>query len=232
MKFIKNYLSLLKKKLISKKFSYSFGGCDLLINYIFKNKSKGFYVDIGCQNPIDNNNTYLLFKRGWSGINIDLDQKNIDLFNLSRPNDINLCLAVSSSAEIKNLYFYHEGSAVNSLSNELSNYKKDNPSNKKIKTVILNDVLEKNNVKIIDYLNIDVEGHELDVLEGFNIEKYKPKVVSIEYLDFSLKKLEFKNNNIKNVLKSDIYQYFVNNNYSFVSWNHADLIFVSNEIRD
>ena len=93
-------------------------------------------------------------------------------------------------------------------------------------------MLEKNNVKIIDYLNIDVEGHELDVLEGFNIEKYKPKVVSIEYLDFSLKKLEFKNNNIKNVLKSDIYQYFVNNNYSFVSWNHADLIFVSNEIRD
>jgi len=59
MNFI-NYLSLLKKKLRSKKESYSFGTVDLLINYFFKNKFNGFYVDVGCQNPISNNNTYLL----------------------------------------------------------------------------------------------------------------------------------------------------------------------------
>ena len=114
----------------------------------------------------------------------------------------------------------------------MSNYKKDAPTIKKIKTVILDNVLDKNNIKTIDYLNIDVEGHELEVLKGFNIEKYNPKVISIEYLDLSLKKLEFKNNNIKNLLNSDIYDYFVNKNYSFVNWNHSDLIFVSNDFRD
>tara|TARA_Y100000768_G_C23785274_1_gene589981 strand:+ start:90 stop:788 length:699 start_codon:yes stop_codon:yes gene_type:complete len=232
MKFLKHYLSLLKKKFLNKKISYSFGGCDLLINYIFKNQSKGFYIDIGCQNPIANSNTYLLHKKGWTGMNIDLDQKNIDLFNLSRPNDINLCLALSSSNEIKNLYFYHEGSAVNSLSHELPNYKNDSPTIKKIKTHIFNNVLEQYNIKTIDYLNIDVEGHELEVLKGFNIKKYNPKVISIEYLDLSLKKLEFKNNKIENVLNSDIYKYFINHNYSFVSWSHSDLIFISNDFRD
>ena len=48
-------------------------GLDLIINAIFKNKKKGTYIDIGCHHPLINNNTYILHKRGWSGINIDLD---------------------------------------------------------------------------------------------------------------------------------------------------------------
>ena len=55
-------------------------------------------------------------------------------------------------------------------------------------------------------MNIDVEGHEDQVLKGFDLEKYKPSVVSIEYLDLKMKKLEFKNNDIKNVLNSNLYK--------------------------
>ena len=58
-----NYLSLLKKKFNNRKESYSFGTVDILINYFYKNKLNGFYVDVGCQNPISNNNTYLLHKK-------------------------------------------------------------------------------------------------------------------------------------------------------------------------
>ena len=72
MKVIK-YLSIFLKSLTHKKISYSYGGIDSLINNIFKNNNKGFYVDIGCGHPIKNNNTYLLNKKGWYGINIDLD---------------------------------------------------------------------------------------------------------------------------------------------------------------
>jgi hypothetical protein len=82
------YLNLYRRKYKYKKISYSFNAVDLIIDYIFKNKNNGFYLDVGSQHPISNNNTYLLFKRGWSGINIDLDKKNIDLFNTARPNDI------------------------------------------------------------------------------------------------------------------------------------------------
>ena len=81
-------------------------------------------------------------------------------------------------------------------------------------------------------MNIDVEGHENQVLEGFDLEKYKPSVVSIEFLDLKMKKLEFKNNDIKNVLNSNLYKYFIQNDYFFVNWLHGDLIFIHKDLRD
>ena len=75
LKKIKNYISIFKRKFKYEKNSYSFNSVDLIVDYIFKNKKNGFYLDVGAQHPISNNNTYLLFKRGWRGINIDLDQK-------------------------------------------------------------------------------------------------------------------------------------------------------------
>ena len=77
LKKIIDYLSIKKRKHLFKKDSYSFGGVDLLINYLFKGFKKGIYVDVGAQHPISNNNTFLLFKRGWCGVNIDLDKENI-----------------------------------------------------------------------------------------------------------------------------------------------------------
>ena len=90
-----NSISIFKRKMKYQKKSYSFNGVDLIIDYIFKNKKNGFYLDIGAQHPISNNNTFLLFKKGWKGINIDLDKKNIDLFNIARPHDINLNFATA-----------------------------------------------------------------------------------------------------------------------------------------
>ena len=58
---LRKKISIVNRTLKTKKHSYSFGGCDLLINYLFKNKKKGFYLDIGCQHPTFNNNTYLFW---------------------------------------------------------------------------------------------------------------------------------------------------------------------------
>ena len=196
--FLIDFLSILKKKFNCYKRSYSFGSVDLLINYYFKNKKKGIYLDVGCQHPVSNNNTYLLFKKGWSGINIDLDQKSIELFNLVRKNDINLNTAVSSSVTEKKLFFYHDKSAINTLDEDVSNFQSAKVKEiRNIKTNTLNNILNENNIKKIDYLNIDVEGHEIDVLNGFDIKKYSPEIVSIEYLDLKMKRLEFKNNDLK-----------------------------------
>ena len=229
-KFI-DKLSILKKKIFSSKKSYSFGGCDLLIDYIFKSKKKGFYLDVGCQHPVSNNNTYLLYKRGWSGINIDLDPKNIRLFNLERPNEINICKCVSSNNSKKDLFFFHPGSPINSLEKKTIK-NKSNFSLKKIKTFTLNSILEEHKIRNIDYFNLDVEGHEIDILKNFDIKYYKPKVISVEFIDYQMKKLEFKNNDINRVLQSDLYKYFTSNDYHFVNWSHADLIFVHKDFKD
>ena len=229
-KFI-DKLSILKKKIYSPKKSYSFGGCDLLIDYIFKSKKKGFYLDVGCQHPVSNNNTYLLYKRGWHGINIDLDPKNIRLFNLERPKEINICKCVSSNNSKKDLFFFHPGSPVNSLEKKTIK-NKSNFSLKKINTFTLNSILEDHKIKDIDYFNLDVEGHEIDILKNFDIKYYKPKVISVEFIDYQMKKLEFRNNNIDRVLQSDLYKYFISNDYHFVNWSHADLIFVHKDFKN
>jgi len=166
-------------------------------------------------------------------LNIDLDQKNIDLFNLVRKRDLNIKAAVSSGNLKKKIYFYHSKSAINTLEKKISNFQ--NAKVKKIinvDTVTLNQLLFKNNIKKIDFLSVDVEGHEINVLNGFNIKKYSPQLVVVEFLDLKMKKFEFYNNSIKNILDSDIYKYFIKNNYSLINWNHGDLVFVNNKIKD
>ena len=59
-------------------------------------KKKGTYLDLGCFHPIRWNNTYLMHKLGWKGINIDLNPLSIKLFNVARPNDLNICAAISN----------------------------------------------------------------------------------------------------------------------------------------
>ena len=234
MKVIK-YLSIFLKSLTHKKISYSYGGIDSLINNIFKNNNKGFYVDIGCGHPIKNNNTYLLNKKGWYGINIDLDNDNIDLFDIYRPSDQNISTAISDKIGEEDLFFYHNKSAINTINKKAADYQKAKVSNiKKIKTNTLNNVL--NNSKYsnleIDFLSIDIEGSELLALKEFDFIKYNPKVIVVEYLDLSLPALEIKNLNINSVINSDIYKLIVSKNYTLVNMLHSDLVFVNNKFRD
>jgi FkbM family methyltransferase len=234
IKNLYNHIRILKRKYQSKKISYSLSSVDLIVDYIFKYKNDGLYIDVGCQHPISNNNTYILYKKGWNGINIDLDKKNIDLFNISRPDDTNINTAVSDKSGNVNLFYYHDGSPINTINSQNADYQKNKFKKiKLIKSETLNKILANINFnKKVDYLNIDVEGHELNVLKGFNILKYRPSIISIEYLDYEMKKLELKNNNLENIINSNIYKYLIQNKYFFVNWVHGDLIFAHKNFRD
>ena len=231
LKFLKVFL----KSFTHKKISYSYGGIDSLVLNIFKNQKKGFYLDIGCGHPIKNNNTYLLNKKGWSGINIDLDKENIDLFNSYRKKDVNLATAVSDKEGETDLYFYHNKSALNTISKENADFQKAKVSAiKKIKTQTINKIIENSQFKDrkIDFLSVDVEGSELAILKTFDFTKYSPKVIVVEYLDLSLKKLEIKNLNINNIIKSEIYKLILSKNYTLANILHSDLVFINNNFRD
>ena len=234
-KNIYNFFNLIHKKNKSKKYYYSYGGIDIIVDYIFKNKKNGLYIDIGCQHPVSNNNTYLLHKRGWSGINVDLDKKNIELFNFHRKKDYNIEIAVSSENNQKELFFYHDKSPINTLEKRVRDHRDTKEKEiRKVNTVTLNSLIENSPLKNskFNFLTIDVEGHELDVIKGFDLKKYEPEVIVIEHLDLSTKKLEIKNLNINNIINSDLYKLMLNNNYSFVNWSHADLVFVNNKFKD
>jgi len=213
----------------SKKNSYSQGAMDLILLDIFKNNNNGIYVDVGCQHPIKNNNTYLLHKKGWSGVNIDLDEHNIEIFKYNRPSDINLKCAVSDKIEEVDLYFYHVKSPINTLNKSVSDYQAANVNKIiKITTNTLSNVLEKTTYsnKKIDLLTIDVEGNELKVLKGLDLIKFSPFLIVVEFLDLDSKKFEISYNNLNNILKSELYTYLLSKNYKLVNWVNGDLVFV------
>ena len=238
MFFLYKYLLKLKifhKKIFSKKNYFSFSGVDVIIENIFRNKNDGFYIDIGCQHPIKNNNTYLLHSKGWKGINIDLDIDNINLFNAARPLDDNIHSAVSNKFGIEELYFYHKKSPINTLNRNVSKFQKAEVKDiRKITTTTLNSIIANSKFKDkkFNLLSIDVEGHELNVLEGLDFNLYSPDVIVLEFLDLSVNNLEVKNLNINNVINSDLFKFLVSRDYTLVNCIYSDLIFIKKEFRD
>ena len=74
------FYQFIKSKIKLKK-SYSNWGVDMMADFFFRGQGKGIYIDVGCHHAFLNNNTYPLYKRGWNGINIDIDFNTIDSFN-------------------------------------------------------------------------------------------------------------------------------------------------------
>ena len=231
-----NKMNFLKKIYYEKytKRTYSLTGVDLIIDHLIRNFSKGVYIDVGCNHPIKFNNTYLLHKRGWSGINIDSDHTSIELFNKFRSNDFNVRNIVSDDESVKKLYYYHKRSALNTLSKDLVDTRTSKPS--KIieeKSVTLNKIIEDSpyrNSKI-NLLSVDIENHEFEALKNFNFLKYKVDVLIVESTDVSLKKLEMYNQSLDFITKSKVYNLIVNNGYKLINWIHSDLVFVRNDFR-
>ena len=193
-----------------KKLTYSQNQEDLFINDYFKDLKSGFYIDIGCYHPIRYNNTALLFNRGWRGINIDMNQTSIDLFNLIRKSDINICAAISDTHNEVTQFTDHLFSPINTINKNFSKIISKKLSTKKflekkIITYTFDQIIKKNKIEIdiIDFLNIDVESHDFEVLQSIDLLKFKPKIICIEIEN----SLDNNDKKIKNYLEK--YNYYL-----------------------
>tara|TARA_Y100000816_G_scaffold196610_1_gene143788 strand:+ start:578 stop:1279 length:702 start_codon:yes stop_codon:yes gene_type:complete len=227
-----NFLKELYYEKYSKK-SYSISNVDLIVERIFIKKNKGIYIDVGCNHPIKYNNTYLLYKKGWSGLNIDLDQESINQFSKLRKRDTNIqALITENDNEEKDLFFYHERSAINTISKDLANKRNNKYKEiKKIKGISLNTIIENSKFKEskIDLLSIDIENYEYEALKNFNFNKYKIDVIVTEITDTTIDNLELYNLSVEYILNSNLYKLLIKNDYKLVNWINADLIFVRNK---
>ena len=75
---------------VLKRSNFSQSNEEKILLDLFKDKKYGFYLDAGCHHPYRFSNTAALYKKGWKGINIDVNHKSLKLFNLFRRRDINL----------------------------------------------------------------------------------------------------------------------------------------------
>jgi FkbM family methyltransferase len=179
---LKLLVNLLKYKGFFTRKQYSKNKEDQYLKKIFRNKTKGTYIDIGAYHPYKHSNTYLLHRKGWNGINVDINKESIDLFNIARPNDKNLNIAIGNKNKIQTFYYQKKNHPMNTLNKKFASrfwVNKDHYKKNKIMTRTFDFLIKK--IKKIDLLDIDVEGAEYDVIKKINFKNISFKIILIEH---------------------------------------------------
>ena len=218
------YYLFYRTKIYYPKKSYSLLGEDIFLKKYFNKKKKGFYIDVGCYHPLWGNNTYLLYKKGWNGINFDISKFSIELFNFYRKRDKNIWSGISNKKGYRKIFFRRKINMLNTLNKKIAkiHFKKGFHTGK-VKVNTLNYFLKKfyKINKKIELLKIDVEGEELNVLKSINFKNYKPTLISIEIHN---QKSMYEDNS--NYFKTDkIYKYLTVLNYKLIWRNQYSFIF-------
>jgi FkbM family methyltransferase len=215
------------RKLYSK-ISYSQSGEDCLVKFIFDaiGYENPTYIDIGAHHPFYLNNTALFYNLGCNGINIEPNPDNYKLFQKYRKRDTNLNIGIGLTQEVLN-YYKLDAPTLNTFSKEEAEKHQKESGYKiidtiKVKTDTLKNVIAKNfNGKFPDFLTIDVEGMDEEILFSIDYKNNAPTIICTETLSFSENGNGIKNNNIIDFLK--------NHDYLVYADTFINTIFVNNE---
>ena len=159
----------------------------LFLKDYFNKKKNGLYIDVGCYHPIRLSNTMFLHNKGWSGINIDISKKSIDLFRIARKKDINLNIGIGNKNEISYAYFQKNLFHANTLVYDHAQKFLRKIIKKKINVLTLNSVIDKYVKKRkIDFIDIDCEGKDLEVMQGLDLSKNEIDLISIEMHEYDI----------------------------------------------
>lgn len=182
-----NFLKKILYRLFFLNFSFSQEGEDRILERIFEAKINGFYIDIGCNHPRRFSNTYLFYLKGWSGICIDPNADFIHKYSKVRSRDTFINVGVSD-VESELEFFKYNDDALNTFDRELTEWRlKNTPykliETKSIKVLPLSIVLTQTKVpSVVDFMNIDVEGLDLNVLRSNDWTRVRPKIILVENL--------------------------------------------------
>lgn len=145
------------------------------------------YLDIGAHHPKNISNTALMYERHCSGVNVEANPNLMERFLKERPFDTNVNVGVSVFEGDLNFFMYDSESGRNTFSvEEMTAFLKENPSHyvgetRKIKVITLNQVVDSYCGGVFpDFLNMDIEGLDFDVLASADFSRNQPKIVCVE----------------------------------------------------
>lgn len=172
--------------------SYSQDGEDVVLAawYHGRKRYKGFFVDVGAHHPVRFSNTWMFYRRGWRGINMDPTPGSMRPFRFFRSGDVNLEIGIGGQPTQLTFYCFNEP-ALNTFDETLAKQRDTGKPYRIIKTVsipvkplgqVLDQYLPPG--QPIDFFTIDVEGLDLEVLKSNDWTKYRPEFVLVEDAEF------------------------------------------------
>jgi FkbM family methyltransferase len=212
-----------KKRYAYHALSFSQEGEDGVLQRLFERKSEGFYVDVGSHHPQRFSNTYRFYLRGWNGINIDPLPGNKARFDALRQRDTTLELGISDCPGKLEYYSFQEP-AFNTFNPGVAK-SRNSPllSKEYVKVSRLQDVLDEHlpRGQKIDFLSIDVEGLDLQVLRSNNWQRFRPAYVLAETLGMR---------DVYQVINSELHSYMRSQGYSLYAKCVNTLFFVDSYV--
>lgn len=208
--------------------SYSQAGEDAVLNFLFTDKkmTSVSYLDLGTNTPDHFNNTYLLYTKGNRGVCVEADVTLISSIKQLRPNDtvINAGVAVSDAAEADFYIFDIKG--LNTFDKVEAEKRQASGAFKvvdvvSVPLVSINSIIESNFKTYPDFLSIDIEGLDLDVLKSLDFERFPIPVICVETCTFSENHVRPKDHSILEFIRSKGYEVYADTyiNTIFVNKN-------------
>jgi FkbM family methyltransferase len=166
-----------------KMISYGQNREDVVLSRVFPPDYVGFYVDIGANDPVGCSVTCHFYHRGWSGVNVE-PAGIFERLRQHRPRDINVNVGISRAPGRAMLFDYPAAPGNSTLSPAVARDHKSYPITcvpKEIELITLAQLCERYvGDRTIDFMSIDVEGHEEDVIAGGAWDRFRPRVLVIE----------------------------------------------------
>jgi len=162
---------------------WSQGFEELILRDVFQDHMNGVFVDIGCAwAERGSTSCYLERRLGWSGLAVDALTKYQNAWSKHRQRSKFCNYAISDRAEEEVTFYEHASSGVSSLDRESTALygSEEQISPITVEKITLNQLLADNDINQFDHLTLDIEGEELNALNGFDIQTYRPKLCCVE----------------------------------------------------
>jgi FkbM family methyltransferase len=164
--------------------SYAQNFEDVILNRAFKDRDQGFYIDVGAADPVGHSVTKNFYERGWQGINIEPGSTAFALVQADRTRDINLNVGIGRIPGEFLFYEAPDSVGISTFNEDWRQFWQNRDGQvfveKTVKVMTLAQVCELHVHEPIDFLKIDVEGHENEVIAGADFFRWRPKVVVVE----------------------------------------------------
>ncbi len=191
--------------------TYSQYAEDIFIDRFLGYPKNGFYVDVGANQPDHLNNTKRFYEKGWHGINIEPDLNNFRLLEKARPEDTNLNVGISDQESVL-IFYVCEEDTLSTFSKETAEKLASEGhriiAEKEVSVIKLYSVLEKFATSEIDFMTIDTEGFDDEVLASNDWTKFRPRLICIEDNDKGHHDSFFKSINYKKVGHNGLNSFF------------------------